>query len=122
MIQDIVAPEGSVNIPAFKIISCSKINNPLVFDEVVGAEMLAHLKTILLADQVWNMAKDFLKKEDISLLIKFFQIIAHEKRHATLGNTVEVNPSVVRFGPDPSAANRARYMIHEILVKRKKSL
>lgn len=118
MMQVIVAAEGSVNIQNFKVLSCSKINNPLIlFGETAGAEIDAVAKTLRLSDVTWSLAGDFLATDDISFLTEFFQIIAHEKRHVTIGSVVQVSASGLKAGVASTEAAQAQYRVSEILVK-----
>lgn len=116
-IDDITGPEPPVDFPKYEVFVCSKIISQFAIGQTVEAEVIPALKTVLLSQSTWNLHDEFLDKGDLSVLVKFFQTIAHEKRHATLGNTVEVKPLAIKNGPDQQLANVAGYYAHEILVK-----
>lgn len=118
MIQTIVSVEGSVDIQKFKVFSCSKINNQLaLWGESVGAEINVAANTLRLSDSTLSLSDDFKANNDLGSLISFFQTIAHEKRHATLGSTVQVADSALKSGFTSSDALQAQYRAEEIIVR-----
>ena len=118
MIQTIVGKEGSVDILKFKVFSCSKINSQLaLWGESVGAEIDVANNTLRLSDSTLSLSDDFKANNDIGSLISFFQTIAHEKRHATLGTTIQVADSALKSGFTSSDALQAQYRTEEIIVR-----
>jgi peptidoglycan hydrolase-like protein with peptidoglycan-binding domain len=116
-IDDIIGPEPPVDFPTYDIFVCSKIVSILAIGQTIDAEVVPSLKAVFLSQKTWDLHDEFLQTGDLSVLIKFFQTIAHEKRHATLGSTVEVKPSAIQKGPDQQLADVAGYHAQEILVK-----
>lgn len=113
----VIKPEGGFNFNDFTIFTCSKINNPLaVFDEVVGAEIDIPNKIIRLDTTIFNKAINFVNTEDVNGLTEFFQVIAHEKRHGTIGSTVQINPDGLKPGVGQLGAGQATYRVEEIIV------
>ena len=118
MLVTIVSAEGSVDIQKFKVFVCSKINSQLaLWGESVGAEIDIAGKILRLSASTWDLSDDFKKNNDVSSLISFFQTIAHEKRHATLGSTVQVATSALKSGFTASDALQAQYRAEEIIVR-----
>jgi hypothetical protein len=117
VIQSIASAEGGVNISNFTVLSCSRINNPLAMPgESVGAEVDATARILRLSTSTWDQAAEFLSSNSIAELTAFFQTIAHEKRHATLGSTVQVAPTDLQPGFTQADADQAAYRTEEILV------
>lgn len=113
----VIKPEGGFNFNDFTIFTCSKINNPLaVFDEVAGAEVDIPNKIIRLDTTIFNKAINFGTTEDVNGLTEFFQIIAHEKRHGTIGSAVQLNSEGLKPGVGQLGAGQAAYRVEEIIV------
>ncbi len=72
--------------------------------------------TIRLSDATWQLALDFRSNGDIFFLTEFFQTIAHEKRHATLGATVRISTASLRPGQLTLDLVQAQYRVEEIIA------
>lgn len=116
-IRSILSRERNVDFHAFDIFLCRKITSILLPGEPIGAEVFAKDKILFISEGTWGLVSEFLSTGDLSLITTFFQTIAHEKRHATLENIIEVDVKEVKPGLDSMAAGQARYRAHEILVK-----
>ncbi len=113
----VIKPEGGFDFNDFTIFTCSKINNPLaVFDEVAGAEIDIPNKIIRLDVTIFNKVINFGTTEDVKGLTEFFQVIAHEKRHGTIGSAVQINPEGLNPGVGQLGAGQAAYRVEEIIV------
>ena len=116
-IQDILRPEGKVDLIKFDIFSCRKIINILVAGETIGAQVFADQKILFISEETFSLVSEFLSTGDLSLITKFFQTIAHEKRHVTLEKIIQVDVKELNPGMGNLEAEQARYRAHEILVK-----
>lgn len=115
-IDHITGPEGGVDITRFKVFSCSKIINLLVFGETIAAEVLPAPHNVLrLAAGTWDLRNQFLNNNDLGALTELFQIIAHEKRHAVID--FKIDPTSLRKGMGGTEIAQAEYRIEEILCK-----
>jgi hypothetical protein len=115
-IQRVISAEGGVNIQSYKVFSCSKINSPLALpDENINAASDATGKILWLSNETWAKAATFLNSNSLNALTTFFQIIAHEKRHGTLGN-IKVDESKLKPGFNQADADQAAYRVEEIII------
>jgi lysozyme family protein len=118
MVQAVIAIENSVDITGFTVLTCTQIINPLLAGLKGGAraEIDVASNTLKLKTDVWQNEADFRSSGDPYFLTDFFQVIAHEKRHATLGSTVVVSTASLRPGSFTSDAWQAQYRVEEILA------
>jgi hypothetical protein len=68
-----------------------------------------------LQHNVYEQMAEFRRTLDRNVLVDFLQTLAHERRHVTSGNVVQVNPSGLRPGRSPYVADNASYRADEIL-------
>ena len=109
--------EAGVNVKTFKVISCDKINSDLmVGGETALAEVDSGKKEIRLSKSTKQLIDDFKQTKDKALLGKLIETLAHEKRHATLGSALKVDPKNVLPGRPETVAKKAEYRAQEILT------
>jgi len=109
--------EAGVNLANFAIVKCSKINLDVMgpgesasayFDSAHSEIGLSTAKAELI-----NKFRSGKRAEDLTELL---QALLHEKRHATLGRALQVQPANLKPGRSEAAAERAEYRAQEILT------
>jgi len=118
MIQAVIQTERLVDITTLTVLTCTTISNPLLAGTGLNAraQMNVGTNTLLLTPGVWQNVADFRSTGDPNFLTDLFQVIAHEKRHATLASLIIVDKSVLRPGLSQWDADRAQYWTEEILA------
>jgi hypothetical protein len=116
----VLTPEGSVDLNKYKVIGCDKITSVLL-----GAtgQALAEIDTGAMELRLGKTAAGILirlvepdmtvaKEELVSLL----QTLAHERRHVTLGNLLNVDPKNARQNLGTIGPQLVKYRAEEILA------
>lgn len=118
MAKHVFNPEGAANLSKYKVVCCSGISLALVMagGESVQAYIDPAHTELGLSVRTFNLMDAFRTTLNQETLSEFLQIIAHEKRHVTLGSAIQVNPSDLRPGRSDSAARNAAYRAEEVLA------
>ncbi len=115
MLAMVLSNEDGVDVMKWKALSCKTINLDLrVGDEEFGAYFDHANKTVGLSEKYVAKLTPALKDKDA--LLDVITVLAHEKRHATLGSAVSVKPSALKGEPSESKAQNAAYRAEEILT------
>jgi Domain of unknown function (DUF4157) len=115
MLQMVLSKEGGVDVMKWKALSCKKINLDLLIGEEVAGAYFDHTnKTVGLAEKYVSKLTPALKDKDA--LLDIITVLAHEKRHATLGSSISVKQSALKGDPSESKAQNAAYRAEEILT------
>lgn len=109
--------EGAADLSRLAILSCSRINLDL---SQRGETTQAYIHTgerelgLLRSNaELIGRIRRRPNREDFTQLL---QLVAHEKRHVTIGGAVDVDAGAVRPGRDSDLARRASYRAEEILT------
>jgi hypothetical protein len=109
--------EGTADIDNFSIVACSTINTPLTLP---GEEAQAYVdvdnQEVGLLQNYVDQMNGFSRNPTLEGLLPILTVIAHEKRHVTLGSAVNVDPANLRPQLSPSQAGKAAYRVEEILA------
>lgn len=112
--KQVLSTEGSADIDRYTVVSCTKINSPLLLKgESAGAYVDVSKRELGLSTATFNLMSRFRRTHAAVDLSKFLQTIAHEKRHVTLGTAAQVPSSGVRSGRAPGHVS---YRVEEILT------
>ena len=115
--QAVLSSEGAADIDNYTVISCTRINSPLLsMGETAGAFVDSVNRELALSQETADLMSTFRSGHDPDVLSEFLSIIAHEKRHVTLGTAVQVPSSAIlpRFGSQQNLS--AGYRSEEILA------
>jgi hypothetical protein len=115
MLNYILQKEQGVEVMKWKVLSCKEINLEVGTGyEKFKAYFDSGTKTIGLSEEYVTKLTTALK--DPEALLDIMTVLAHEKRHATLGSSVSVLPSAVKGEASVLKAQRAAYRTEEILA------
>ena len=115
MLDVILKNEGGVDVMKWTVLSCKKINLDLaVGDETFSAYFSSADKTIGLSQPFVTKLTTAL--QDKEAFLDTLSVLAHEKRHATLGSSVSVPLSALKGDPTESKAQNAAYRVEEIMA------
>ncbi len=110
--------EGAVDLSNYTILCCRRINTD--FMQTGGESTQAYIaparSELGMTLRVFEWMGEFRRTLDKEVLTRFLQIIAHEKRHVTLGTAIQVTSAALRPGISDSAARNAAYRAEEILA------
>ncbi|HEV7606394.1 MAG TPA: DUF4157 domain-containing protein [Steroidobacteraceae bacterium] len=120
MADFVLTPEGGVDLNKFKVIGCDKITSVLLG---AAGQALAEIDTGANEVRLGKTAAGILirlvepdmtvsKEEFVNLL----QTLAHERRHVTLGNLMNVDPKNARENLGTMGPQLVRYRAEEILA------
>jgi peptidoglycan/xylan/chitin deacetylase (PgdA/CDA1 family) len=109
--------EAGFSVANYATVKCDKINLPqLGMGETFDAYIDSEKHEIGLKTDKADLIYDFRKDKNPDQLTSLLETLFHEKRHRTLGRSLEVPTSALKPGRDVSAALNAEYRSQEILA------
>lgn len=109
--------EGAADIDNFTIVSCTRISSPLTLPtETVTAYVDADNREVGLHQDYVDRMDNFAQNPTRADLLPILTVIAHEKRHVTLGSAVNVDPANLQPDFSSSQAGQAAYRVEEIMT------
>jgi hypothetical protein len=109
--------EGAADIGNYRIVSCSRISSDLTAGaEFAEAYVDSGSREVGMLQRIAGLMDAVRLRPNPEQMTEFLQVIAHEKRHVTLGGAVDVERAALRPGRDAIAARHATYRAEEILA------
>lgn len=109
--------EGAADIGNYRIVSCSRISSDLTAGaEFAEAYVDSGSREVGMLQRIAGLMDAVRLRPNPEQMTEFLQVIAHEKRHVTLGGAVDVERAALRPGRDEIAARHATYRAEEILA------